>query len=53
MIAVDDKAVPVVLFCYYQCGAVGQTETALKRDGIAHRGNPGTGIISQGGLIAD
>jgi glutathione reductase (NADPH) len=37
LIAVDYKAVPFVVFTYPQYGMVGQTEEALKRDGIAYR----------------
>ncbi|MFH0725919.1 MAG: NAD(P)/FAD-dependent oxidoreductase, partial [Pseudomonadota bacterium] len=37
LITVDYKAVPFVIFTYPQHGMVGQTEEALKRDGIVYR----------------
>ncbi|MFH0730381.1 MAG: NAD(P)/FAD-dependent oxidoreductase, partial [Pseudomonadota bacterium] len=37
LITVDYKAVPFVIFTYPQYGMVGQTEEALKRDGIVYR----------------
>jgi glutathione reductase (NADPH) len=44
MIAVDYKAVPFVLFSYPQYGMVGQTEAALKAEGIAYRKSTAAGV---------
>ena len=42
--AVDYRAVPAVLFSYPQYGMVGQTEAALRREGIVYRKSSATGV---------
>ncbi|MGD8262214.1 MAG: NAD(P)/FAD-dependent oxidoreductase [Desulfobacterales bacterium] len=44
LMAADYRAVPFVLFSYPQYGMVGQTETALKREGTTYRKNTAVGV---------